>query len=111
MMDSENKVFLHTGFSYDITKIKEAITDSNVLDIIKPGNKVVLKPNFVQESRDQDDDWDYVITHPTVITAVLELVCESLEGTGEIVIADAPMTPTRFDKAYAGFLMERTLRK
>lgn len=98
MMDSENKVFLHTGFSYDITKIKEAITDSNVLDIIKPGNKVVLKPNFVQESRDQDDDWDYVITHPTVITAVLELVCERLEGTGEIVIADAPMTPTRFDK-------------
>lgn len=39
-----------------------------------------------------------MITHPTVITATLDLVVEKLEGDGAVIIGDSPMTPADFDK-------------
>lgn len=99
----ERNVFLFTGCEYEEDAIREKIESTHVLDVICPGNRVVIKPNFVQEKHDSRDDWDYVITHPTVISAVIEIVCNKLEKSGEIIIADAPMTPTRFEKLIAHF--------
>lgn len=94
---AENQVYFFTDMEYDETVIQKAIVESHVLDIIEPGQKVVIKPNFVQEKHDDSDDWDYVITHPVVMTAVIKEVCKKLENSGEIIIADAPMTSTRFE--------------
>ncbi len=94
---AENQVYLFTDMEYDETQIQGIIEETHVLDIITPGQKVVIKPNFVQEKHDNSDDWDYVITHPVVMTAVIKAVCKKLQRSGEIIIADAPMTPTRFD--------------
>jgi len=102
---SECIVKLYTDCSYDEPFIFEKIKKSQLLDGIMPGMKVVIKPNLVQQSRDQDDDWDYVITHPVVISAVMGVVCDKLKHSGEIVIADGPMTSTRFDELLAHFPM------
>lgn len=93
----ENQVYLFTDMKYDVSNIQRIIEETHALDVIEPGNKVLIKPNFVQEKHDHSEDWDYVITHPAVMTAVIKAVCEKLQNNGELIIADAPMTPTRFD--------------
>ncbi len=92
------KVWVYSQSSYNINEIKNLIKKSDVLDIIKKTDTVCIKPNFVQESRNQDDDWEYVITHPTIIQAVIELVSDILSSHGKIVVADAPMTGSSFSK-------------
>ena len=101
------QVYLFTGCEYDRVKIKKKITSTGVMTAVKPGDTVVIKPNFVQESHDDNDDWDYVITHPEIVSAVLELTCDALDGNGEIIIADSPMTPTKFDELIAHFPVEQ----
>ena len=64
---------------------------------IKPYDVVMIKPNWVLESHQyHHGEWDYVITHPTLITAVIKKVSEMLRGEGSIVIADAPTTEASF---------------
>lgn len=91
-------VYIYEQGSYDKEKIKEYILKSGVLKDIKPTDKVVVKPNFVQESRCQDDDWEYVITHPIVISAILELLADIISSVGKVTIADAPMSGASFEK-------------
>ena len=68
-------------------------------NMIKPGNKVVIKPNFVKESHlYKPNDWDYVITHTEVIRMVLERVIKDLQGKGQIYIVEAPQTDSDWDK-------------
>ena len=97
------KVFVYNSPSYEKKTIKKHITDSGVLGNVNSGDIVLLKPNFVQESRNQDDDWDYVVTHPVIISAVIELLCERLRGKGKIILADAPMTGSSFEKIMQHF--------
>lgn len=76
-------------------------------DFVTPGDRVVLKPNWVKEHDERHPDdhhWDYVVTHPTVIETVIEWVAQQLKGRGSIVICDAPQTDSSFAKirAYCG---------
>lgn len=91
-------VTIYENCRYDITEIENYVLDSNVLNSIKPGQTVVLKPNFVQEKHEYNDDWEYVITHPAVITAVLNVVTKMLQSDGKIIILDGPMTGASFSK-------------
>jgi uncharacterized protein (DUF362 family) len=68
-------------------------------ELIQPGQRVLLKPNFIRESHTQrPDEWEQIITHGTVIAAVAEQVASALDGSGTITIADAPQTDSDFDK-------------
>ncbi|HYE32585.1 MAG TPA: DUF362 domain-containing protein [Methylomirabilota bacterium] len=70
-------------------------------NFIKPGDKVVLKPNWVKEHderRPGPGQWEHVVTHPTVIEAVIAWVASKLEGRGSITICDAPQTDSSFAK-------------
>ena len=98
-----NEVQLYTECAYDVIEIQKHIADSGVLDLICKGDRVVVKPNFVQEKDSRNNEWEHVITHPTVVTAVINLVCEKLNGLGSVIVADAPMCPTRFDELIAHF--------
>lgn len=93
-----NEVYLFSNCDYDVKTITDNIVSSKVMELIRQGDRVIIKPNFVQESHDKNDDWDYVITHPAVITAVLNLVLQKLNGKGEIILCDAPMNPANFEK-------------
>ncbi|NQU75589.1 MAG: DUF362 domain-containing protein [Planctomycetes bacterium] len=66
--------------------------------IVKPGDTVVLKPNFVREFREtQPGDGDCLITHGSVIRAALDYVMLALAGTGRVIIADAPQNDACFE--------------
>ena len=66
-------------------------------EIIQPGDKVVIKPNFVLDKHYENGDIDCVITHPSVIRAVCDYVYIALKGKGQLVIADAPQANCDFD--------------
>lgn len=65
-------------------------------EIIHPGDRVVLKPNFVLSHHAQEGNLFSIITHPAVIRAVLDYVALALKGEGSIVIADAPQMDCNF---------------
>jgi uncharacterized protein (DUF362 family) len=93
-----NEVIVSKINEYDVGNILSSLSD-NIFDIIKPSDSVVLKPNWVRHSHlAREGDWDYVITHPAVLTAVLYKVLERVGRNGEIVICDAPQTETDFQK-------------
>jgi hypothetical protein len=66
-------------------------------EMVQPGNIVVLKPNFVRDFREtQAGDADCLITHGSIIRAVLDYVYIALQGEGRIIIADAPQNDADF---------------
>ena len=100
LKDNEVLVYKQTPNYYDLQKNSlEFISKylDKVLDVIVPGNKVVIKPNFVKEHHLYKLDWDYIITHPTVIEMVLQSVIKRLENNGKIYVVDAPQTDSDYD--------------
>lgn len=65
--------------------------------LIQPGNTVVVKPNLIREARLSDpEQWHQVITHGSVVRAVIDYVALALRGSGKILIADGPQTDSSF---------------
>src|SRR5436309_11073572 len=68
---------------------------------VQPGDRVVLKPNWIKEHDERSPGpkrWEHVVTHPTVIEAVAHWVARKLHGIGSITICDAPQTDSAFAK-------------
>lgn len=70
-------------------------------DTIKPGDRVVIKPNFVRDWHPDGLDVFALITHPALIRAVIDEVYQALGGDGEIIIADAPNGDADFEHLVA----------
>ncbi len=67
--------------------------------VVRPGDTVVLKPNFVRDFRESsDDDANCLITHGAILRAVLDYALIALEGRGRLIIADAPQNDADFDR-------------
>jgi uncharacterized protein (DUF362 family) len=58
--------------------------------VVLPGDRVVLKPNLLSHRNKYSGGWECVVTHGSVIRAVLDYVMLALEGRGEVWIADGP---------------------
>jgi uncharacterized protein (DUF362 family) len=67
-------------------------------DMISPGNNVVIKPNFVRHYHRLGQPIDCVITHASVLRAIMDYVWIALQGHGEIVVADSPQGDANFEK-------------
>lgn len=67
-------------------------------DLVKPGDNVVIKPNFVRHYHRLGKPIESVITHASVIRPILDYVWIALEGKGEIIVADAPQGDADFDR-------------
>ncbi len=66
-------------------------------DLVRPGDNVLIKPNFIRQGHlDRTEEWEQVITHPSVIRAVLDYVYIALGGHGRVTIADGPQTDSDF---------------
>jgi uncharacterized protein (DUF362 family) len=65
--------------------------------IIKPGNTVFIKPNFVDHRHRFNDDIWSVITHPSVIRATADYAALALKGSGKIIIGDNPHVDANFE--------------
>lgn len=67
-------------------------------EIIHPGNSILIKPNMVKEAHlDKAEDFEYIITHGSVLRAICDYVLIALKGKGIIVFADSPETDADFD--------------
>ena len=89
----KNNVFLASHLNYDETNIKAFLNSLFLFNLIQPRLNVVLKPNWLAQSHKYNPhEWESVITHPTVITAVLEIVLQQLKGEGKVIITDGPQT-------------------
>jgi uncharacterized protein (DUF362 family) len=80
--------------------VRETLAALNLApDFIQPGEKIVLKPNWVKEHDERHpgpSQWEHVVTHPAVIEAVAAWAAEKLQGKGSIIICDAPQTDSSF---------------
>src|SRR5213592_3247966 len=68
---------------------------------IQPGDRVVLKPNWIKEHDERfpgPNRWQHLITHPAVIEAVARWAAGRLQGRGSITLCDAPQTDSSFAK-------------
>jgi uncharacterized protein (DUF362 family) len=63
---------------------------------IHPGARVVLKPNWVLHTNRSGHNLDCMVTHTSVIEAVLEYV--ALAGPSQVIIGDAPVQGCDFEK-------------
>jgi uncharacterized protein (DUF362 family) len=63
---------------------------------VEEGHTVLIKPNMIRQSHLYDESWEQVITHGTVIRAVVDLCYRALNGTGRIVIGDGPQNDADF---------------
>lgn len=107
-----NKVAIYNCDSYRIEAVNRAMDDlleslglnktNPFKDLIKPGMRVFIKPNWVgsrwRESCPHKDNLYCVITHPAVIEAVADRVAIALQGKGEIIIADNPSIDADFEE-------------
>ena len=67
-------------------------------NLVFPGDTVLLKPNFIRESHVlRPGEWKQVITHGSIIRAVLDYVFIALKGQGKVIVADGPQTDSDFD--------------
>ncbi len=67
-------------------------------NIVRPGNTVVLKPNFVKSVNMSGDDIFAVVTHPSILRALVDYTFIALKGEGRIIIADAPTMDCDWDE-------------
>lgn len=66
-------------------------------ELIKEHDIVLLKPNMVlHENHIRENGLDCLITHPSIIRAVIDYVLIALKGTGKIIIGDAPLQSCDF---------------
>lgn len=66
-------------------------------EIVKPGNRVLLKPNLVLHDNRSGCGTDCLYTHPSLAAAMIDYVCIALNGRGKIIIGDAPVQECDFD--------------
>ncbi len=65
-------------------------------DLVRPGGKIVVKPNWVMHANWGSGGMDCMITHPAVLRAVLEYVF--LAQPTQVVLGDAPLQGCDFER-------------
>src|SRR5918999_5766 len=63
-------------------------------DLIKPGARVLIKPNFVLHHNQGTGGMDPMITHQSVVKAVVKAALQS--DAGEVLVGDAPIQTCNF---------------
>jgi len=66
-------------------------------ELVRPGDRVVIKPNFVLSFNEEGYGIEPVVTHPSVLRAVADYTFIALKGNGSVRIVDAPQWDCDFD--------------
>jgi|WetSurMetagenome_2_1015567.scaffolds.fasta_scaffold01070_11 uncharacterized protein (DUF362 family) len=71
-------------------------------DFINSGDTVLIKPNWVMHRNENktviENSLECLVTHPSVVKAVIDYCLIALKGTGRVIIGDAPMQGCELDR-------------
>lgn len=65
---------------------------------VRPGDRVLVKPSLVMDVNPSGNGTNCLYARPSAIVTVVDYVCVALDGTGEVVIAHAPMQSCDFER-------------
>ncbi len=77
--------------------------------IVRPGDHVLIKPNMVRHFHGDGLGLEALVTHASVVRALLDYVIIALAGEGEITIGDSPLQYADFGETLAGTGLERVI--
>jgi len=60
-------------------------------DWLRPGGRVVIKPNWVLHHNPNEKSLDALVTHTSLIKYLIDLLAVALDSNGSIIIGDAPL--------------------
>jgi uncharacterized protein (DUF362 family) len=69
-------------------------------ELIRSGDKVVVKPNWVMHQNRGSGSLNALVTHPSIVRALLDYVCIALGKKGTVVVGDAPLQSCDIDKLW-----------
>ena len=76
-----------------VSELLAGVLDSDAGDplrgFIEEGNTVLIKPNMIRESHLRNESWEQVVTHGTVIRAVVDPSARSYSQT--VVLPSRPV--------------------
>jgi uncharacterized protein (DUF362 family) len=79
-------------------------------DIISAGDMVVIKPNMVRDFHEEvQSGTEALITHASVVRAVVDYVYLALGKKGRVVIADSPQNDADWDGLWRAFRFDSLL--
>jgi hypothetical protein len=79
-------------------------------EIIRPTDLVVIKPNMVRDFHEfPEEGTDALITHGSVVRAVLDYVYLAKGGQGTVIIADSPQNDADWEGLWRAFAYEELL--
>ena len=101
---SNESNYVYDGVRRSLKILKYDINNYNTPDwnplgnIIQPGMTVFIKPNFVISNHAQKGNIWSIITHPSVLRAIIDYCWIALKGSGKIILGDAPQYDCNFDE-------------
>lgn len=95
--------------------VRQAIEDLDLPpDFIRPGDHVVLKPNWVKESDERyrgTHYWEHMATNPLVIESVAEWLAPQLGRGGRVTICDGLQADSSFAKIRTYFRLDEMIAR
>ena len=78
-------------------------------DVIRPGDRVLVKPNLVRHFHGDGAGLEALVTHGSVIRAVLDYAALALKGTGSITVGDSPLQYSDFNAVLGTIGLDRVM--
>jgi uncharacterized protein (DUF362 family) len=66
-------------------------------EVLRPGDRVVVKPNLVYHEHYERGELNWVVTDPRLVRAVCDYVLLAIGDEGELVVGDAPLQSADWD--------------
>lgn len=79
--------------------------------IVRPGDRVVIKPNVVRDFHGGGLNLEALVTHGSVVRAVLDYVAVALKGAGSITVGDSPLQYADFEKTLKATGLARVIEE
>lgn len=69
--------------------------------LVRPGGRVVVKPNFVRHYHESGGSLDSVVTHLAVLRPLIDYALLAVGPSGSVIVADAPQYDCDVDVLFA----------
>ena len=100
---------LLAGLGYDAARLGTPAW-SPLSDLVRPGGKVVIKPNYVRHYHEAGGSLDVVVTHLAVLRPLVDYALKAVGPEGQVIVADAPQYDCDVAQLLAGTRLPELLR-